>query len=515
MLVNSQKICKPSPAEEQLQSLQQQLRHLIQVEHQARSHSRQELWQKEEHALAQHLANITLELQAKEAALKLSDERLHAQHQHQRDQKLKELQKSHEKAAELQQQQVDKIQRQAREEAERKAAEERKRQEEERIRKQKEEEEARRKVQQEQEQARKRAEEEAKAAADKAAAAQKEQQQQAQAQQQAAAAAAPAAPKSVPSEKAAAAARCVRVTPAAAKYEKSMAKRMSELEASIQHILNDEALKKQRRDIEKKMTVHVQQISATLDQVAKKCVDVYQLLMSLQDPAWRTFGMLQFVIKVMRQYELIALNNKAAYPLALVLVKVSTQFPTLMEMMVALLHREVPTAVPMSVVHDEAVLTSTQYHRLMGYKEVEDKATGGKMFETTDELCKRIEGLMLLYGAIVQVDDPNNPHGIDHGWTWLSRALNVMPADRITAKALICFLRSAGYTLHIRFRGQFIKLLRCMHDEFLPELARSSDPDVAPLRTLLAHYLTRTVYLQEPEGRAMPRVDISSFFDRD
>lgn len=33
-------------------------------------------------------------------------------------------------------------------------------------------------------------------------------------------------------------------------------------------IVNDENLKKQRRDVEKKMTVHVQQVSATLDQVS-------------------------------------------------------------------------------------------------------------------------------------------------------------------------------------------------------------------------------------------------------
>ena len=35
----------------------------------------------------------------------------------------------------------------------------------------------------------------------------------------------------------------------------------------MQDLLADESLKKQRRDVEKKMTVHVQQISATVEQV--------------------------------------------------------------------------------------------------------------------------------------------------------------------------------------------------------------------------------------------------------
>lgn len=59
-----------------------------------------------------------------------------------------------------------------------------------------------------------------------------------------------------------------------------------------------------------------------------------------------------------------------------------------------------------------------------------------------------------------QVDEPANPHGLDHGWRWLSRALNSLPADRVCSKALSCFLRSGGYGLHRRFKGQFVKLLR-------------------------------------------------------
>ncbi len=49
-----------------------------------------------------------------------------------------------------------------------------------------------------------------------------------------------------------------------------------------------------------------------------------------------------------------------------------------------------------------------------------------------------------------QVDEPAHTHGLDQGWAWLARLLNSLPADRLSAKALVCFLRPAGYALHAR-----------------------------------------------------------------
>jgi nucleoporin GLE1 len=139
---------------------------------------------------------------------------------------------------------------------------------------------------------------------------------------------------------------------------------------------------------------------------------------------------------------------------------------------------------------------------------------GGKVFETTEDMLKRVEGLMLLYGAVVQTDERANPHGHEAGWRWLSRALNSLPPDRISAKAIVAFLRTGGYGLHARYRGQFVKMLTCMHEGFLPELSRCTEPDIQPLSTLLKHYLYDGQYAKLPEGRQMPKVDISTFFDR-
>lgn len=108
--------------------------------------------------------------------------------------------------------------------------------------------------------------------------------------------------------------------------------------------------------------------------------------------------------------------------------------------------------------------------------------------------------------------------------------------------------------IRCRFKGQFVKVLRTMHDEYLADLAQSQESELqvrvlapfwilqsslraclslfttAPLppketplplyilllllqavRTLLAHYLQNAQFRTQPEGRAMPRVDMSMY----
>lgn len=75
------------------------------------------------------------------------------------------------------------------------------------------------------------------------------------------------------------------------------------------------------------------------------------------------------------------------------------------------------------------------------------------------------------------------------------------------AHATACPCCSAAF----RFRGQFVKVLKCMYEEFLPELGRSKEEDIQAVHTLLEHYLTHGQYNVEPEGRSMPKVDMSQY----
>ncbi|MEW5300917.1 MAG: hypothetical protein WDW36_003809 [Sanguina aurantia] len=301
---------------------------------------------------------------------------------------------------------------------------------------------------------------------------------------------------------------CVRVSPAGAVEEAQLEAGLKALEALIAPMLADSSLKPQRRVIEKKLTVHVQQISATVEQVNKKCGDVYQLLSSQPDACWQSYAIITFATKVIRQSDLIQLNNKAAFPLATVLVAVSIHIPQLMEVMRALLHRECPLTVPRSCIKDLSQITANQYHKLIGLQQIDNN--GSVQFELVGAYQQRVEGCVLLYAAIVQVDEARNTHGLQHGWTYIARMLNHVPADCASGKALICFLRVAGYQLYRGYKGQFIKLLQCMHDTFLPDLARCSEEGVQAVRTLLEHYLSQSQFQIEPEGRKMPDIDMST-----
>lgn len=60
---------------------------------------------------------------------------------------------------------------------------------------------------------------------------------------------------------------------------------MQAAEASVAVLMRNEALKQQRRTLEKTITKYVQQIAATQDQVRQKSSDLIQELHKYQDPS--------------------------------------------------------------------------------------------------------------------------------------------------------------------------------------------------------------------------------------
>lgn len=82
---------------------------------------------------------------------------------------------------------------------------------------------------------------------------------------------------------------------------------------------------------------------------------------------------------------------------------------------------------------------------------------------------------------------------------------------RTTATALVAFISHAGYRMHKEYRNQFIKVLRYVHEVYLSELMKKNDADSRSISTRLQTYLDRQQFLQEPEGRSLPRVDDSSY----
>jgi len=95
------------------------------------------------------------------------------------------------------------------------------------------------------------------------------------------------------------------------------------------------------------------------------------------------------------------------------------QFPQVMDILLAEFHKACIYTVPKHIVNSQSAWDSDAYERL--------------------------DSIMRLYGALVQTDirvgNATNVHGIEHGWAWLARFLNKIPANRATATALNSFLQ--------------------------------------------------------------------------
>ena len=79
--------------------------------------------------------------------------------------------------------------------------------------------------------------------------------------------------------------------------------------------------------------------------------------------------------------------------------------------------------------------------RLLGYK-----VSGDGQVEGEDNYLKRMSGIVRLYAAILQTpSEPHpHPHGLEHGWAWFARVLNMEPHPTLTATAIYDMLEVRG-----------------------------------------------------------------------
>lgn len=497
-------IPSPSPVELTIKRLEHQWYSYVKQTQKMRAAERTDVFADIERKLTEKLSAITDKLKQKEEELASGDEAVLRSAHLDRDKKLDALQRSHQQQNVQHMEQVKALEEEERQRREAAAREQ-----------------ALRQQQQKQQEAAQRAaaEEEAR----RKAAEQQQQESEAAAKKDAdkpptppddkASAAQPTGPPA-PADKARprnplSQLQCV--APAALKDAKERCKMLMDAEASVAALLADESTKRARKDAEKKLTVIVQQVSATQTQVNLKVLDVRKMLTAAPSPACRTWLELTLITKLLKQCESqVVMQNKAAFPLAAFITQVSIQFPEVMELCVCRLQRACPLIIPMTFIYNHKYIEQDKWHEIMGFRKVDSEEGPGKRWESSEEYSQRCGGYVLLYAAITQGDEPNNPHSLRHAWTWVARVINSLPPDRISAKALYMFIKVAGYKLAQQYRRQFLKLLVALQQNFLVKLQAQRDPNLSAVLTQLDTYLSSREFSRVPEGRALPKEDMSA-----
>lgn len=189
-------------------------------------------------------------------------------------------------------------------------------------------------------------------------------------------------------------------------------------------------------------------------------------------PLGLDFARFELALRFVKQCEeQVSSSHKTAFPLAFAILGVWTTDSTFGELMVAHLQAKCPYIIPWypPSLPNQSV---EDYSKSLGYKvskgRVEDQA----------KYLRRMSGIVRTYAAIIQSPKPlgchNHPHGIQHGWTWLTRFMNVEPRKEVTATILYDFIDVAGHALFLEYGKQFIKIMKVIRHRFLDEISRVS-----------------------------------------
>ena len=68
----------------------------------------------------------------------------------------------------------------------------------------------------------------------------------------------------------------------------------------------------------------------------------------------------------------------------------------------------------------------------------------------------------------------------------------------------------AGFRLYMVYQKAFVKLLNVIVVDFIGSLKQQKDPDSRAVLSRLETYIGARQFMKEPDGRSMPKSDLSS-----
>ena len=201
----------------------------------------------------------------------------------------------------------------------------------------------------------------------------------------------------------------------------------------------------------------------------------------------------------------VSTSHNSAFPIAAVAIAVSAACPEVRNLIMGHFYKTCPFLVPFYIPMTEG--TSDQdYYKSLGYE-----CSGGTI-EPQDKFLKRMTGLVRLYAAVISSMPPpgvtNHPFGLELGWAFLARILNLRPRADFTATAIYEFLDVAGHALQRQYGKQFWKLLHVLVRDYLPKVNEVTAPaqsgPVVRLKGFLEGCIkNRTIKI--PDGYLTPR----------
>ncbi|RWS13926.1 hypothetical protein B4U79_14100 [Dinothrombium tinctorium] len=293
---------------------------------------------------------------------------------------------------------------------------------------------------------------------------------------------------------------------------------LNEFEVSLQPFTNDKNLKSYKTDLQLFIRTNVNAISSSSIEHLKDKVRRLTYLFSgksieFQDkqinacrhPDGIRFCMLwaakTFISVATKQ---VISVPKAAFPMAAVIVLLWSRFPVFGELLLACLQQKCPYIVPYYP-KKEADDSEMNYLIACGY----DYGVDGTSLESEESFLNRMRALVRLYGAIVQTNTTGtHMHGIEKGWIFMARLLNLEPRPSITPAVIHAFLSTTAHKLNYIYKSQFRKLLRFIITDYIPMIEECSAKElkkqsVVQLKNLMEDFskqLSARPFLKEPDG---------------
>eukprot|EP00210_Caulerpa_lentillifera_P007020 g6714.t1 len=250
----------------------------------------------------------------------------------------------------------------------------------------------------------------------------------------------------------------------------------------------------------KTLRLKVLQIARSIRQVSAQSIAILQILNSLNGKQELLYGyhiLTQTLVKNSKSR-----NEDGIYSVALVIRHISSRHPLLMRMIISTLHKLSPLTVPMYWSHDEkSPEAKLEYHKLMSY--IVTTEDDGESFESDSNYLTSHARLVQLYAALLVAAPKGEVFGMEEGWQYLSRLLNALPPNRITATALYAFLEFAGNRLFSTYGRQFEKILKFVEKRFIAEMGQEQGDDASTVSRLNTYILLQQ-YLEVPRCLEVP-----------